>query len=91
MYAFVIQTSTKATSSLPIIATLYHRLSSCDHLPISFMTYALDQSRPVGTAIKTKLDLSQVILSAMRVAGYNFMIRRHKAGKYFDIKEYLHI
>ncbi|KAH6675107.1 hypothetical protein B0J14DRAFT_29184 [Halenospora varia] len=54
-------------------------------LPVSFMTYAFDQPRPVCEAIKGKFVLPQENLPAMRVAGHNFMIRWRKAGKYFVI------
>ena len=59
-------------------------------LPTSFMTYAFDQPRPVCEAIKGKFVLPEENLSAMRVAGHNFMIRWRKAGKYFAIRVYLH-
>ncbi|KAL5331280.1 hypothetical protein ACEPPN_000810 [Leptodophora sp. 'Broadleaf-Isolate-01'] len=50
-------------------------------LPASFMTYALDQPRPVCIAIKNDFAfLPYENLEAMRVAGHNFMIRWRKAG-----------
>ncbi|KAH6714389.1 hypothetical protein BKA61DRAFT_575161 [Leptodontidium sp. MPI-SDFR-AT-0119] len=49
-------------------------------LPASFMTYALDQPRPVCIAIKNDFAfLPYENLEAMRVAGHNFMIRWRKA------------
>ena len=54
------------------------------------MTYALDQPYPVCEAIKTKLDLPQENLKAMRVAGHNFMIRWRGAGKYLGINIHLY-
>jgi serine/threonine protein kinase len=51
-------------------------------LPTSFMTYALDQPRPVCAAIKDKFALPQNNLAAMRVAGYYFMIGSRKIGMY---------
>lgn len=50
-------------------------------LPLSFMTYALDQPRPVCTAIKDSLDLPQGNLVNMRLAGYYFMLGGRKIGK----------
>jgi len=46
------------------------------------MTYAFDQTRPVCQAIKTRFELPQDNLKAMKVAGYNFMISWRGAGKY---------
>ncbi|KAH6718703.1 hypothetical protein BKA61DRAFT_261570 [Leptodontidium sp. MPI-SDFR-AT-0119] len=64
-----------ATSSLYIVD--FHHAS---FLPTSFMTYALNQPRPVCAAIKDKFDLPTKNLAAMRVAGYYFMISSRQAG-----------
>ena len=54
-------------------------------LPTSFMAYALEQPHPVCKALRTKLDLPQENLRAMKVAGHYFMISWRKAGKYLSV------
>ncbi|KAH6675918.1 hypothetical protein B0J14DRAFT_538581 [Halenospora varia] len=54
-------------------------------LPVNFMTYAFDQPRPVCKAIKEKFELPDKNLSAMKVAGYNFMVRWRNAGEHFAV------
>lgn len=49
-------------------------------LPKSFMTYALDQPRPVCAAIRNKFSLPYKNLDAMKVAGYYFMMSSRKVG-----------
>lgn len=54
-------------------------------LPTSFMTYALDQPRPVCEAIRDKLLLPQRNLLGLRVAGYYFMKSWRKVGKQIPV------
>ena len=80
-YAFVIQTFMKGTLFFTDDKLYIVDFDYAAFLPMSFMTYALDQPHPVCDAIKTKFDLPQENLKAMRVAGYNFMISWRRAGK----------
>lgn len=65
------------TESNSLYVVDFHHVS---FLPTSFMTYALDQPRPVCAAIRDKFPLPRNNLAAMKVAGYYFMISWRKVG-----------
>lgn len=52
-------------------------------LPISLMTYALIQARPVCTAIRDKLSLPQENLPGMRLACSYFVMSTRRIGTYY--------
>jgi hypothetical protein len=47
----------------------------------SFITYTLNQPRPICAAIKDEFKLPQKCLTAMKVAGYYFMISSRSLGR----------
>jgi hypothetical protein len=58
-------------------------------LPISLMTYALIQARPVCTAIRDKLSLPQENLPGMRLACSFFVMSTRRIGTYYITKIWL--
>jgi hypothetical protein len=58
-------------------------------LPISLMTYALIQARPVCTAIRDKLSLPQENLPGMRLACSYFVRSTRRIGTYYVTRIWL--
>lgn len=60
-------------------------------LPISLMTYALIQARPVCTAIRDKLSLPQENLPGMRLACSYFVGSTRRISTYYVIRIWLSV